>query len=116
MTRCTFLRAGYLSIRDFHDVLMAVLDARRRWYYIGLVLRISPGALDAIQMSEQGNPHGCLRAMIKVWLRSDYPQPTWAALEKALRSPMVGFEDLADQLSRRHYTESWIHTDSQNGT
>ena len=109
--RCTsllyalsFLCAGFLSHSDFHDIQFALWKARVYWLDIGIVLGISPDTLEAIQKSERGDLGGCLTAIIKEWLMSGNPRPTWAALAEALRS--VGFGHLAHELSRRHLTDS----------
>ena len=72
-------------------------EARAKWYYIGLELGISVGTLDSIEATNQ-NPDRCFTTMIKAWLRSGRPKPSWAAVANALKSPMVGYEQLAEQL------------------
>ena len=89
--------AGELSIDDLGDVLEAVWEARSQWYNIGLKLGISVGTLDSIELSNQ-NPGRCLTAMIKDWLKNGKPKPSWAQLAKALKSRMVGYAQLAEEL------------------
>ena len=72
--------------------------ARAKWYNIGLKLGVPVGTLDSISEAANQNPDSCLTAMIKDWLRNGKPKPTWAAVAKALKSPMVGYEHLAEQL------------------
>ena len=69
-----------------------------RWYNIGLKLGTPPGTLDSIDQKENQNPDKCITSTIKDWLNNGKPQPTWAAVAKALRSPMVGYGQLAEQL------------------
>ena len=89
--------SGCLSIDDLCDVLELVWEARAMWYNIGLKLGTSPGTLDAINTANR-NPDDCLRVLIKDWLNNGKPNPTWAAVAKALRSPMVGYGHLAEQI------------------
>ena len=91
--------AGKLTIDNLGDVLEAVWEARSKWYNIGLKLGISPGTLDSIGKANNQNPDDCLTAMIKDWLRSGRPEPSWTELAKALKSPMVGYAQLAEQLT-----------------
>ena len=91
---------GKLTIDNLADVLEAVWEARSEWYNIGLKLGISPGTLDSIEATGQ-NPGRCLTAMIKDWLKNGKLKPSWAELAKALKSPMVGYAQLAEQLSQQ---------------
>ena len=88
---------GGLSIDSLSDVVKAVWEARVEWYDIGVELRVSPDTLDTIQKDHR-DTKPCFREMLKVWLRRTEPRPSWAELAKALRSPTVGYEDLADRL------------------
>ena len=90
--------AANLTIDDLGDVLESVWEARSKWYNIGLKLGVSVGTLDSISKAANQNPDDCLTAMIKDWLRNGKPKPTWAAVAKALKSPMVGYAQLAEQL------------------
>ena len=95
---CYILAVGYLSINDLGDVLEAVWEARAKWYNIGLKLGTSPGTLDAINKTANQNTDDCITAVIKDWLKNGKPKPSWAQLAKALKSPMVGYGHLAEQL------------------
>ena len=98
---CCALSIAVLDINDLGDVLEAVWEARARWYIIGLKLGTSPGTLDAIKTGAKENPDDCIMAMIKDWLNNGKPRPTWAAVAKALKSPMVGYAHLAELLPPR---------------
>ena len=76
----------------------SVWEARSKWYYLGLKLGISAGTLDAISTSANQNTDACFTDMIKDWLKNGEPRPTWATLAKALKSPMVGYSQLAEKL------------------
>jgi hypothetical protein len=90
--------AGKLIIDHLGDVLEAVWEARVKWYNIGLKLGISVGTLDSISKAYNQNPDDCLTAMIKDWLNRGKPKPSWAAVAEALKSPMVGYVQLANKL------------------
>ena len=85
-----------LSIKDLSRVQEAVWDARAKWYNIGLKLDIDPGTLDTIK-GNSDNIDDRFRAMLTTWLKMINPRPTWGALAKALRSPTVGYERLAER-------------------
>ena len=93
---------GELTPDDLCDVLEAVWEARSKWYNIGLQLGITSGTLDSISKANNQNPDDCLTAMIKDWLRSGRPKPLWAAVARALKSPMVGYAQLAEQLPHQN--------------
>ena len=95
---CPLEFSGPLGINDLVSVQTTVWDARKEWYDIGLGLRMSADTLDAIREDERGICKACFREMLKVWLRRTKPKPTWSELAAVLRSPMVGYEDLAEQL------------------
>ena len=90
--------AGALTIDDLGDVLESVWEARVKWYNIGLKLGISVGTLDSISKANNQDPDDCLTAMIKDWLKNGKPKPSWAAVAKALKSRMVGYAQLAEEL------------------
>ena len=95
---CYILALGYLSIDDLGDVLEAVWEGRSKWYNIGLKLGISAGTLNAIKKNNNQDPDDCLTAMLEYWLNNGKPKPSWTELAKALKSPMVGYGHLAEQL------------------
>ena len=89
---------GCLSINDLGDVLEAVWDARVKWFNIGLKLGVSVSTLNAVKKNNNQDPDDCLTAMLEYWLNNGKPKPSWAELAKALKSPMVGYAQLAEQL------------------
>ena len=68
-----------------------------KWYNIGLELDIDPGTLSVIEGNSK-DIDNCFQAMLMTWLKTVQPKPTLAALAKALQSPTVGFEHLAEQI------------------
>ena len=69
-----------------------------KWYNIGLKLGIPPGTLNSIKIKCRDDPDECVTALLNEWLNNGNPPPSWAALAEALRSPMVGYAHLAEQL------------------
>ena len=86
-----------LTVKDLCDIQECVWSARTKWYNIGLKLKIDPETLNVIEGNNK-DIDNCFRAMLTTWLKTVDPKPTLAALAKALRSPMVGHEHLAEQL------------------
>ena len=68
-----------------------------KWFNIGLKLGISVGTLNAIKKNNSQDPDDCLTAMLEYWLNNGKPKPSWAAVANALKSPMVGYAQLAEQ-------------------
>ena len=78
-------------------MLSAAWEARAKWYNIGLQLKIGAGTLDAIERDSHSIDDQ-FRVMLSTWLRRDEPRPTLSLLANALRSPMVGYQHLAQQI------------------
>ena len=89
-----------MTIDDMRTVLNAVWNARQRWFDIGLELDLSVSDLNAIKTSNDNIIYKCINNMLIVWLRRSNPPPTWSALVGALRSPVVGCEELAKRVER----------------
>ena len=96
-----------LGVSDLGMILEAVWKARVKWYYIGLALHIAPDTLDVIEKDNRITDT-CFLEMLKVWLKSK-PPPTWTELVKALRSPTVGYQELAEELAQCHCPDNEGH-------
>ena len=88
-------------MNDLPEVFTSVFDARAKWQDLGLVLKIDAASLDAIEMDNPRNVQGCLRCLLKIWLRRAQPKPSWEALAEALRSPLVDEEHLIFNFPRK---------------
>ena len=89
---------GKLTTDDLRSVRDLVWDARAKWRVLGIELRLPVDDLDSIK----GNYYDIGRQfteMLALWLQLD-PPPTWSALVGALRSPVVGCEELAKRVER----------------
>lgn len=76
------------TIEDFSKILSHAWDFRAKWRYIGVVLDIDVGTLDAIYKDHR-ECSDCLNQVLLEWVRRSEPKPTWRALEEALQSPEV---------------------------
>ena len=92
----------YLTINDLTLVNEEVRDARAKWYYLCLELRLDPNDLDSISTSCRGNPDDCLINALKSFLMRTQPKPTWKMIVNALNSRSVGFESLAEQIQEKY--------------
>ena len=90
---------GILSIDDLHQVQKATWEARAKWYSCGLALGLTAGTLDAIRETHGGD---CYTETLKEWLKRADLHPSWRALCNALKSPPVGYVELAEKLSKQH--------------
>ena len=86
-----------LSIDDLQKIQNAAWEARAKWYNIGLELKIDAGTLDVIDR-DSDRTDDQFRHMLSIWLRRDQPRPTRSLLARALRSPTVRYEHLAEQI------------------
>ena len=86
-----------LTSRDLTKVQQVAWGARSQWYNIGLNLGIDSDTLDEIKGNNR-EIKDCFRAMLATWLKSVNPAPTLRALSDALRSPTVGYSQLAQDL------------------
>ena len=84
-----------LDTKDVKEVRGFLYKVRRKWYDIGIELGISIDELDTISVNNQNDSEKCLVDMIKIWLKSINPPPTWNALSKALKSDPVGEAQMA---------------------
>ena len=86
---------------DLGTVYDAVLDARVKWYYIGLELKVNPRDLDSIKSLYRDNPEDCLRETLKKFLSQTNPRATWNRLADALDARSIGEGQLAEEVRDR---------------
>ena len=87
-----------MSTKDLMVIQTELWDARSRWRNIGIQLRMKIEDLEAIGEKNLNAPESCFTDCITTWLRQTEPPPTWTALINALRSPPVGFQEMAERL------------------
>ena len=84
-----------LSDNDLSRLLRSAWEARSKWYNIGLELQLTPGTLDSIK-ADNDSVDDCFRVTLTTWLKG--PKPTLSSLAEALKSPTVGYGQLAEQI------------------
>ena len=92
-------------------MLNAVHTAQHKWYYIGLGLEVSSHTLEAIKAKYSNNILDCLTEMLRKWLTSISPPPTWSGLVQALSTAPVGKKRLAEEIR-----EQYCHQDGEQAT
>lgn len=85
-----------LSTKDLKTAIELLYSIRVKWYDIGLQLEVDVGTLESIK-SCYADPSECLREMLKEWLKSISPPPTWTLLASALRASPVNEELIAQK-------------------
>ena len=99
---CSFIGTEFLGPDDLCDVLEAIFTVKHKWYYIGLKLRIPHHTLDDIE-TNKANTTDCLTEMLKRWLSSTSPPPTWSGIIQALSSVSVGEKRLAEGIKKKYW-------------
>ena len=85
-----------LTIKNFKEVRGLLFRIRDKWYDIGVELYLDINELDIIR-SQNGDAGTCLTEVIKKWLKSINPLPTWKALAKALKSEVLDEAGIAEE-------------------
>ena len=81
-----------------HEELIGV---SHKWYDIGLQLNLPVGTLEKIK-EQYSDPQSRLREVLKTWLVTINPYPTWRTLVMVLKRQAVGEHSLADELKDKH--------------
>ena len=82
-----------LNLKNVRELLYQV---RSKWYDMGIELELKVEELDNIK-AEYTDLGECLTEMLKIWLKSINPLPTWKALGDALKARAVNEVDLAKE-------------------
>ena len=90
-----------MAALDLALVLDETYEARAKWHNLGVALKMSKQELESIESRCSSTEDG-LREMLRTWLRRVEPQPTWAALVKALASKLVEEGPLAKGLEEKY--------------
>ena len=89
------------EVGSLNDVINATFDARSQWYFIGLELGVDDNTLRAFRGQFHGNPiKECHQEMLSYFFNRGSLQ--WIHIVQALRSPSVGYSDLANRIAREH--------------
>ena len=82
--------------------MCSIAEAKTKWEFIGLSLKIDPEELEAIKYDCCSKVDECFKEMLKVWLKKVTPPPSWEGLINALQSKMVSHSKLAESLAKEH--------------
>ena len=95
------MNPGPLTSGDLKKVLSSVWEARTEWFHIGIQLDMKTSDLKVIK-KDYDDAGLCFTEMLSAWLKRMNPPPTWETLVDALKSPTVGYEQLADTIQKTH--------------
>ena len=93
-----------LTDSDAVNILEELTDAQNHSHILGLLLSIKPVEVEAICKMYQ-NPKERLCQIVLAFLRQAEPPPTWRAIIKALRSPIVNLTALAKRVEAAHFPD-----------
>ena len=93
-------------------LLEELFDVKRKWYNIGLQLKVPDTKLDEIESTSKDDIEVALRRVLQEWLKQLEPRPTWGSLVRALRSRTVSEHDLAANLEGRYVASASARTES----
>ena len=99
---------AFLMPNDLVAVKRFLNDAKRKWYNIGLELRVKASKLDEIQAKHGTDYDACLREMLQIWLRFYPNKPTWSRLADALKEQAVAENKLSDEGMCVHGLILWV--------
>ena len=94
-----------LKLDDLNTVLEELYEARTKWYFIGLKLKVPVDTLDSIK-TQSDDPNECLLQVLKHWLKMVDPKPMWEALVDALRGRLVEEHQLANSVEEKYCCRS----------
>lgn len=83
------------------DLVEELFDVKKKWYSIGLQLKVPDAKLDEIEHTCKDDLARALRLVLQEWRNQIGPRPTWAGVVKALRTRTVNEQDLAANLEDR---------------
>ena len=86
---------------DLGTLVDELHEARTKWYYVGLKLKVPVDVLDAIESESDDQAKMFLR-VLKTALKRVEPLLTWKAVVEALRSRTVGLEQLAETIEAKY--------------
>ena len=92
----------HLSIDDLCTVFTELFSARSKWHCIGIQLKMNCHDLDAIKARNKEDPDDCLKDLLSCWLRQIKSKPTWSAVVSALKSDIIRYEQLAEDIRKRY--------------
>ena len=86
---------------DLGTLVTELYEARTKWYFVGLELKVPVNVLDTIE-SESNDEAKMFLRVLKTALERVEPLLTWKAVVEALRSRTVGLEVLAETIEAKY--------------
>ena len=86
------------------NILEELAEAQNHAHLLGLMLKISPWEVEAIQRKNK-EPIDKLYDIILAFLRQAVPPPTWRAIVNALKSKIVNLTALAKRVEAAHFPD-----------
>ena len=87
---------------DTQEILEKLLPhAKAKSFALGLMLNVPLHNVEAIH-SNALDPSQRILEIIIVFVRQNYPAPTWRAIIKALRSTIINLPEVADELENSY--------------
>ena len=74
---------------ELKDLLKELIPKAAEWENIGVMLGIKDGILKTIKLDHPNNSKGCLREMLRTWLNTVDPSPSWSVMIDALSAALV---------------------------
>ena len=94
---CTTINNIEANLEDLKAISLV------EWKAVGLMLGLHDGILESIQRSHSSSQE-CQHAMLECWINTG--QAYWSTLVEALRSSLLGEEEIADEITQR-YLSMW---------
>ena len=86
---------------DLDTLVTELYEARTKWYFVGLKLKVPADVLDTIESESDDLAEMFLR-VLKTALKRVEPLLTWRAVVEALKSPTVGLQLLAKKIEAKY--------------
>ena len=93
-----FLITGKPELKDLLTELYMKVPSK--WEDIGILLGIDDGHLKQIRSNNTSDSTACLREMLRAWLNTVEPPPSWSKLADALEK--LGEETLASSIRSKY--------------
>ena len=93
-----------LKESDAGNILEELAEAQNHAHLLGLMLKISPWDVEAIQKKHK-EPVDKLYDIIRAFLKQAEPPPTWRAIVNALRSKIVNLTALSKRVEAAHFPD-----------
>ena len=87
---------------ELSDLIEELFDVKRKWYIIGVHLKIPDDTLNEIKSTCKDDFERALLLLMQTWRKQIEPKATWADLVRALRKRTVNEQDLAANLEERY--------------